>query len=486
MSRLTDLLAKAKAKDSQLGADLEREFKLLSSRLPFGLNFERHSPEAVELPLRPVRKGDKVRVLPERGSVKKGDPRLWQVKAIHKAKKIADLELLDTSEPETQSVPLTDLIVVAEFRDTIYPGLASTGKVERGGDKPFHTVINGENYHVLKALTYTHRGKIDAIYIDPPYNSGAKDWKYNNDYVEGDDLYRHSKWLAMMERRLLVAKELLNPANSVLIATIDEKEYLRLGLLLEQLFPEARIQMVSSVINRKGVARAKGFSRVDEYLYFVAFGSASVQPAPLDVLGLGVGITKERLPDIWNPLMRRGSNAERTHSEGCFYPIFINENEEKIAMIGEPLGAGKKRQDIASPPGLVATWPLRRNGDEGVWQMTPENLRKRLADGFVKLGTRNSKSGMWTINYLIAKDIRRVQEGEIVSAGRDEKGAHILGYADMANRPRVPKTVWNIGSHDATEHGKTFLINFLGRNFPFPKSLYAIEDALRFFVSNKP
>jgi adenine-specific DNA-methyltransferase len=73
LSRLTDLLAKVKAKDSQLGADLEREFKLLSSRLPFGLNFERHSPEAVELALRPVRKGDKVRVLPERGSVKKGD-----------------------------------------------------------------------------------------------------------------------------------------------------------------------------------------------------------------------------------------------------------------------------------------------------------------------------------------------------------------------------------------------------------------------------
>jgi len=137
-----------------LGADLEREFKLLSSRLPFGLNFERHSPEAVELPLRPVRKGDKVRVLPDRGSVKKGDQRLWQVKAIHKATKVVDLELLDTAEPEMQSVPLADLIVVAEFRDTIYPGLVSTGKVTRGGDKPFHTVINGENYHVLKALTY--------------------------------------------------------------------------------------------------------------------------------------------------------------------------------------------------------------------------------------------------------------------------------------------------------------------------------------------
>ncbi|MBT2916529.1 DNA methyltransferase, partial [Vibrio anguillarum] len=135
------------------------------------------------------------------------------------------------------------------FRDKIYPGLVSTGKVERGGNKPFHSVINGENYHVLKALTFTHRGKIDAIYIDPPYNTGARDWKYNNDYVESEDLYRHSKWLAFMERRLKLAKELLNPKDSVLIATIDEKENARLLLLLEQVFPEGRIQSISTLIN---------------------------------------------------------------------------------------------------------------------------------------------------------------------------------------------------------------------------------------------
>ena len=187
MSRLTDLIAQARAKDPQLGADLYQEFKQLSSRLPFGLNFERHRPEAVELPQRPIRKGDKVRVLPPRGSTKKGDPRLWQIKAIRKvgASKVADLGLLDASAPESQTVALDDLVVVAEFRDTIYPGLVSTGKVQRGGDKPHHTVINGENYHVLKALTYTHRGKVDAIYIDPPYNTGAKDWKYNNDLAPG-------------------------------------------------------------------------------------------------------------------------------------------------------------------------------------------------------------------------------------------------------------------------------------------------------------
>ncbi|MGB3741376.1 MAG: DNA methyltransferase [Castellaniella sp.] len=202
------MIAKTKAKDSALGAELDREFKILSSRLPFGLNFERHSPEAVELPLRPIRKGDKVRVLPERGSTKKGGQRLWHVKTLHKTKKAAVIELLGAAGV-TQTVTLDELVVVAEFRDTIY--------------------------------------------LDPPYNSGAKDWKYNNDYVEKDDSYRHSKWLAMMERRLSVAKELLNPADSVLIVTIDEKEVHRLSLLLEQILPEAKVQMITSVISQNGI-----------------------------------------------------------------------------------------------------------------------------------------------------------------------------------------------------------------------------------------
>jgi len=165
VSRLTDLISQVRAKNPQLGADLESEFKVLSSRRAFGLNFERHRPEAVELPQRTVRKGDKVRILPGRGSTAKVDPHLWAVRNIKQENRVqmAHLELLWSDEPETKDVAVDDLVVVAEFRDHIYPGLVSTGKVERGGDKPCHTVINGENYHVLKALTYTHRGKVDAI-----------------------------------------------------------------------------------------------------------------------------------------------------------------------------------------------------------------------------------------------------------------------------------------------------------------------------------
>lgn len=189
MSRLTDLIARAKARDRALGDELEREFKALASRRAFGLNFERHRPESVELPGRPVRRGDKVRILPPQGTGQRGDQRLWRVARLagRGAAKTAHLALIDADVPETADVAVADLVVVAEFRDYIYPGLVSTGRVKRGGDKPFHTVINGENFHVLEALTYTHRGKIDAIYIDPPYNSGASDWKYNNNYVGEDD-----------------------------------------------------------------------------------------------------------------------------------------------------------------------------------------------------------------------------------------------------------------------------------------------------------
>lgn len=484
MSRLTDLIAQAKAKDTQLGADLEREFKALSTRLPFGLNFERHSPEAVELPLRPIRKGDKVRVLPPRGTIKKGDQRLWQVKTIHKAQKTAELELMGVETVETQTVALDDLVVVAEFRDTIYPGLVSTGKVERGGDRPFHTVINGENYHVLKGLTYTHRGKVDAIYIDPPYNTGAKDWKYNNDYVESDDQYRHSKWLAMMERRLLAAKELLNPADSVLIVTIDEKEYLRLGLLLEQLFPEARMQMISSVINPKGAARSSAFGRTDEYIYFLMFGVEG--PSPLALETEWKIVRDKRAESLrWADLLRSGNHPLREDSPNQFYPIFIYNSPEgpKFHSVGEPY-FGKDRFEIKPPKDTVAVWPIRANGQEGNWSNGAVNLRSFIEKGYARLGRWRGEDT--SVTYLARGEQKKVESGQFPITGRRQDNSILVDSSEY-QPVFIPGTQWRIGSHNA-EQGGTNLQKLMmpDRKFPFPKSLYAVEDALRFFVDDKP
>lgn len=488
MSRLTDLIRRVKASDPETGKELEREFKTLSARLPFGLNFERHNPETVELPGRPVRKGDKVRILPARGSNEKADRRLYRVLKIKRAdgNRVAVIERAQGGDDEACEVPADDLIVVAEFRDYIYPGLVSTGKVERGGaDKPFHTVINAENFHALEALTFTHRGKIDAIYIDPPYNTGARDWKYNNDYVEGEDIYRHSKWLAMMERRLLVAKELLNPDDSVLIVTIDEKEYLRLGLLLEQMFPEARQTMVTSAINFAGSGRVGSFARSAEYLYFLAFGAAAPTPQALDSEWNPVARrTKYELR--WDDLPRSGDNGRRLARPNLFYPVFIRQTSEGpvFSGVGEPYYGDDRERDVVPESGSVAVWPIRKDGTEATWNVSHNVLPELIRSGYVRIGRwRGSKT--W-LSYLKSGSRKKVEDGLFKVVGRNVDGSIVTDGSDYVAR-FVPTDVWRLTSHDAGNSGSHLIRRMLpNRRFPFPKSLYAVEDALRFFVANKP
>lgn len=485
MSRLTDLIARAKARDSALGDELEREFKALASRRAFGLNFERHRPESVELPGRPVRRGDKVRVLPPRGTTQRGDQRLWRVTRIEGdgEARMAQITLIDAETPETADVAVADLVVVAEFRDFIYPGLVSTGRVSRGGDKPFHTVINGENFHVLEALTYTHRGKIDAIYIDPPYNTGARDWKYNNDYVESEDLYRHSKWLAFIERRLMVSRELLNPKSSTLIVTIDEKEYLRLGLLLEQIFPEATIQMISSVINPKGSARSGRFSRVDEYVYFVFLGAAAVAPWRSDMLREVEG---EGRKVRWAGLMRNGEGSRRQRIPSMFFPIFIDAKTGAYHSTGEPPPAEVRPEDVPCPPGTQAIWPIDQSGQELMWRLSPPSFREYLKIGHAKFGKRDKVTGLRSVSYLQTGIRQMIESGEVVAVGRDAEGALELEFAD-AFGTRNPATIWNLVAHSASEHGAGLLKSLVpGRRFPYPKSVYAVEDCLRFVLGKNP
>ena len=484
MSRLTELISQIKSKDSQLGVDLEKEFKALSSRREFGLNFERHSPEVVELPSRLVRKGDKVRVLTERGSTKKGDQQLWLVKKIKKNKNqsIAILESTVKKEPETIESNIDDLIVIAEFKDYIYPGLVSTGKVENGDEKPFHTVINGENYHALKALTFTHKGKLDAIYIDPPYNTGAKDWKYNNDYVESEDLYRHSKWLAFMERRLLIAKELLDPEDSVLIVTIDEKEYLRLGMLLEQLFPGQKIQMVTIVMNSQGSSRKVEASRVDEYSFFVYFGSAKMNSTIIQTLPSEDKQSQTGQERIWYSLIRGGKASLRSNKKktSSFYAILVDDSG-KIRGADEPLNPEQDPEKLKKhPKGYTRVFPKQNNGNYSVWQCSRDEFLMRLNEGQITTG--NKKKGTWPILYIRTGTVEKIAAGEIEITGRDQNNAVIL---NNLKRTYKPKSVWYEKSHNAGTHGSMLLEKFIGRDFPFPKSLYAVEDTLRMVLKDK-
>lgn len=483
MSRLTDLLRTAKQLDPQLGEDLEAEIRPLQERLPFGLNFERHAPEAVELPSHKVRKGSKVRVLPPRGSTARGDRRIWRVTSISGHN--AEISTPNGDEDEVISVAVDDLILVAEFRDRIYPGLRADGTVERGGDKPFHTVINGENFHVLEQLTFTHEKSVDAIYVDPPYNTGARDWKYNNDYVEGDDLYRHSKWLAFMERRLKLAKRLLNPDDSVLIVTIDEKEYLRLGLLLEQVFPEARTQMVSININPASVARNGYFGRSDEYAFIVMLGQFGITPLNLRSEWI---TTKGRTHtgDVrWDLLRRSGSSPTREGHPDTFYPFFVTSDGKRFHSVGEPIGVGASRHDTVAPPGTFAVWPIRKDGSEGRWGLQPSTVRLVLEGGYLRLGkTQGEKTPIY---YLASGERSKISNGVFDIVGHEEDGSVVTAPRGEVARLSTPGSQWRITAHDSTQYGSRLLLNFIpGRRFPFPKSLYAVEDTLKFALHAKP
>ena len=135
---------------------------------------------------------------------------------------------------------------------------------------PNHILIEGDNLHALTALTFTHEGKIDVIYIDPPYNTGARDWKYNNNYVDETDPYRHSKWLAMMSRRLVIAKKLL-AREGIIMVTIDDYEMHHLWCLLEQIFGyENHLGTIAIRINPGGRKSKRKVAAQHEYAIIFA------------------------------------------------------------------------------------------------------------------------------------------------------------------------------------------------------------------------
>lgn len=488
MSRLNDIIREVAKKDAQLAKDLQRETDALADRRAFGLNFERHTPEAVELPGRPVRKNDKVRVLPPRGETpNRMNEKLWRVEglAIVDGAKHANLVALDELE-EAESAAVDDLVVVAEFRDPIYPGLVSTGKVERGGDKPFHTVINSENYHALQALLFTHRGKVDAIYIDPPYNTGAKVWKYNNDYVEADDHYRHSKWLAFMERRLLLARELLAPSGSIVV-TIDEHEVHRLGILLLQIFNDFTQQLVTIVNNPKGVTQGY-LSRVEEYALYCFGPEAELAGVPDDLLTHREQTeSDEPVRPRWKGLLRSGDESRRTDRPNMYYPVWLDPETMRLCEAGTPLPLGSDPTYEERNGNLVAAWPVRSDGSQGRWGVGPETMTELIQTGMAACGSYDQRRKTWGIRYLSAQVRSDLGAGKLEILGVDA----VTGVADIAyvgGAQRRARTVWHRSSHDAGAHGTDLIGSLLGtgRAFPFPKSLYAVEDSVRLLVGEKP
>lgn len=367
----------------------------------------------------------------------------------------------------------------------IYPGLEVVDSVRHAqNDKLWHALIEADNYYALQLLAYLYPGQVDCIYIDPPYNTGARDWKYNNDYVDSADTYRHSKWLSMMKRRLLLAKRLLNPKDSVLIVTIDEKEYLHLGCLLEELFPEARMQMVSILINPGGVSRLGQFGRTDEYVFFVQFGES--KPIPLEIGDAlnAAQVKRSASNPAWRTLRRRGAHDLRKDRPNLFYPIIVEEATGKIVRCGDSLPLSQSKDEIICEENCSLIWPLKPDGTEGNWQISQAELMSRLENGYIRTIQKNAFG--WTYSYLAKGEIDKVEKGIYKILGRGGANNELLLEGDDGARQLVPGTQWRSYNHNARECGSVLLNNIIGKRFSFPKSLYAVHDCIAFFVANKP
>ncbi len=460
---------------AKLNPELARQLQKYVKDHSYGLVFENNLPEAVRLYKKTVCPGDVVNVLPPRGQFDTEENSVpWVVKAVKDG--VATI----VHDDVTKIVPVDDVVVTVSYRDVIYPGLKEIDRIERGNpEDPYHMVINAENYHALEALTYAYAGKVDCIYIDPPYNKpNSKDWKYNCNYVGQDDQYRHSKWLSFMERRLKLAKQLLNPNDSVLIVTIDEVEYARLGLLLEQLFPDAQIQMVSITISPSGAKRDNLFSRADEYAYIVLFGNAHVtHPA-------GDGVEKEIR---WFYLRRTDFASRRGTVKGGvaqFYPIYVDNAAKRIVHIGEFLDPSEDRNNVPQIEGATAVFPVREDGVEMNWGVTRETLQDLVEKGFVQV-SEGYPLQPYIFKYVSTKYEKKFKEGRWKITGERKDGSKVI--VETGGKITRATTVWQSKVYDAGAYGTSLLKSIIGDGkFSFPKSLYAVIDTLSYFVSKKP
>ncbi len=295
-------------------------------------------------------------------------------------------------------------------------------------------IIEGDNYHSLSVLNYTHKGKIDVIYIDPPYNTGAKDWKYNNDYVDINDQWRHSKWLSFMEKRLRLAKNLLKK-NGVLICTIDENEHAALGLLLQELFPNKEIVGVIIIHNPAGV-QGKNFSYTHEFAYFIYSKE-----------GVHIGKTS-REEDLVSPLRDWGGTSARKLAKNCFYPIIVK--NDKIIGFGDVCSEDfhPKHANLSQKDGSIYIYPIDKNGVEKKWVYSKNSSEENKGQLFCK-----------KIN------------GETIIMRRK----NLFTY----------RTVWDDKKYYANIYGSKLLNNIISAKFPFPKSLYAVEDCIKAVIHDK-
>lgn len=251
----------------------------------------------------------------------------------------------------------THLPVLDEVPERYIPGSSPSS--------PNHILIEGDNLEALTALTYTHEGRIDVIYIDPPYNTGNKDFSYNDHYVDADDDYRHSKWLSFMSKRLRIARNLLSD-RGVIFISIDDIEQSNLKLLCDEIFGNQNF--IGNVCRQaiKGGSRALNLKTVHDFVLVYAkynekmqlFTGEEKDAIDLELIDEKGPYTKGRELNKW------GAGSKREDSPSMWFPIKGPNGEE--------------------------VFPIRNDGSEGRWRWGKKKLLKAVEEGDVIFERRDN------------------------------------------------------------------------------------------------
>jgi len=311
--------------------------------------------------------------------------------------------------------------------------------INNGGQVNF--LIEGDNLAALDLLNRTHKGKIDVIYIDPPYNTGAKDWKYNNDYVGSDDRYRHSKWISFMRSRLVFAKELLDD-DGIICVTIDDYELPNLWLLMNEVFDEENNLGIVTIRNNPGGRKAKRkIAQVHEYaIFYGRTPKAIIKKLPVMAENKSHNYLKDNDNSYYEKrnLRKDGVDSEAVKPDGTtrerYFPIYYDPKTQRIS---------------ATEKLPIEILPIDSTGNKRIWRRSKEGVDKLFVAG--DLFCTKIKNV-----YQIHFKFRGGLDGE------------------------MPKSIWYDAQFSASEYGTNIINEVLGREkFQYPKSLPAVIYAIK-------
>lgn len=344
---------------------------------------------------------------------------------------------------------------------------------------PNHILIEGDNLHALTALSYTHEGKVDVIYIDPPYNTGNKtsegktDFRYNDEFIDKENAFRHSKWLSFMDKRLRLAKKLLSE-NGVIFISIDDNEQAQLKLISQEIFGDKNfISVLPTVMNLKGNQDEFAFAGTHEYTLVIANNKTNFKPNNLPY-------DSEELDD-WDEdsigYFKKGATMRATGTESLrenrpfmFYPIFVDKNDNVKAISEDEFSLlydkDNKIFNDEHLNNLIQSY--NQKGYEVVLPMVNNNTYGRWRWGFSK------------------ENIKRYEYDIIINRTKNGISLYKKQRPELGNIPsKKPKTIFYKPEY-SSGNGTTQLKNIFNdeKVFNNPKPLDLILDFLKIGSNN--